>query len=77
MRVKTRLNLHRMKQLLQERGLSQYGLAKAAGLSHGHVVMLLQGRRPNPSIATVHKIAKALDVPVEELLEEDDVLATR
>jgi transcriptional regulator with XRE-family HTH domain len=38
--------------------------------------MLLQGQRQNPSIATVAKLAQALGVPIEELLEEEDGVVT-
>jgi|GEM_PF-3361312 len=77
MRVKARLNLHRVERLLKERGWSKYRLSRLAGLSYGHVIMLLQGRRPNPSIATVAKLAQAFGVPIEELLEEHDGVVAR
>jgi len=72
MRVKARLNLHKVERLLEERGWSKYRLSRLAGLSYGHVIMLLQGQRQNPSIATVAKLAQAIGVPIEELLEEEE-----
>jgi len=50
-------------------GMTQAELAKKAKLTEAYVSQLLKGKRKNPSIAVLKRIAAALDVPVTELLE--------
>jgi transcriptional regulator with XRE-family HTH domain len=52
------------------RRLSQERLAAMAGLSEDTVKSLEQGRRPNPGIITVVKVAAALGLGLDELLAE-------
>lgn len=64
----------RVRALREEAGLSQRALAKRAGLSATYVARLepRKGRRApslNPSRVAIGRLAKALDVPVGELLE--------
>jgi transcriptional regulator with XRE-family HTH domain len=58
----------RLKQLRRRRGLTQAALAFRARLSPGYVARLEIGRH-DPSLSTLRKLAKALGVPVRELLE--------
>jgi transcriptional regulator with XRE-family HTH domain len=53
----------------RERGLSLEALARLAGLSKGMLVEIEQ-RRTNPSIATLCRIANALNVGLSEILYE-------
>jgi transcriptional regulator with XRE-family HTH domain len=59
----------RLKQLRKERGLSQDGLAKAAGLSTDTVAKL---ERPNkePSWDTAVKLARALGVSLDDFRDD-------
>ena len=50
------------------RRLSQEALAKRAGISRGYLARREIGRH-DPTVTTVRKLAKALDVPVMALLE--------
>ena len=50
--------------------MSQEELARRAGMSLNGVAQLEQGERTDPHVSTLNKLAKALDVPVVELLEE-------
>ena len=52
--------------LAHRRNLSEVRLADAAGISRGHMSMILGGKR-NPSLATLEKLAVALDVPLRTL----------
>lgn len=52
------------------RDLSQPQLAEAAGVKLGTLRALEQGRIADPGVATVARLAKALDVPTEQLLTE-------
>lgn len=56
-----------------EAGLSQEGLAYAAGLSRNHIQLLERevGALPNPTLRTLYAIAEALDCRVIDLLPPD------
>ena len=51
-------------------GLSQDKLSKQAGVAYNTIVKIESGENPNPTIDTLRKIAKALDVGVDNLLKE-------
>lgn len=51
-----------------KRKLSQGDVAKILGVHRTYISGLERGRR-NPSLLTVQKIAKAMRVPVEDLLK--------
>ena len=58
--------LHRIR---ETKGLSQLALAKRAKVAQGYISQLEAGDKGNPSVATLRKLAKALNVPVTELLK--------
>ena len=61
--------LGRMIQRLREaRGMSQRELARKARVTNGYVSQLEVGDKKNPSLAVLQRLAKALGVPVTELL---------
>lgn len=49
--------------------MSQAELARKADLTEAYVSQLLNGKRKNPSLAVLKRIAKALGVTVTELVE--------
>jgi len=57
-----------IKRIRQEKGISQDRLSKLADLSLNTVVTVESGTNPNPTIETLTKIAKALDVRVDDLI---------
>ena len=57
-----------IKQIRQEKCISQDRLSKLADLSLNTVVTVESGVNPNPTIETLNKIAKALDVRVDDLI---------
>ena len=59
-----------IKRLRQEKGLSQDKLSKLADLSLNTVVKIELDDSPNPTIKTVQRIAKALEVSVDDLLKK-------
>lgn len=61
----TALRLHRY--------WTQDVLAERSGLSRGIIQALEQGVRANPRLATVLRLAKALNVPLDELIHLDDL----
>jgi transcriptional regulator with XRE-family HTH domain len=52
----------------EDRGLTQIDLAKLAKVSQAYVASLEAGSKKNPSLAVLQRLAKALGVPVTELL---------
>jgi transcriptional regulator with XRE-family HTH domain len=58
----------RIQKVRDERRLSQEVLAKRAGISRGYLARLETGRH-DPTLSTLIKIAKALQVKVGELVE--------
>jgi transcriptional regulator with XRE-family HTH domain len=57
----------KIKRYREQSGLSQQALSKKAGLSREYLARLESGQH-NPSLVTLQKLAKALGVPVTELL---------
>jgi transcriptional regulator with XRE-family HTH domain len=49
--------------------MTQGQLAKSAGVTQGYIAQLEGGTKKNPSLPTLKKLARALGVPVGELLE--------
>jgi transcriptional regulator with XRE-family HTH domain len=60
----------RIRDLREERGLTQREVARRAGLTPSGVGFIEHGQTRNPSAETVMAVARALGVPVEELLRE-------
>ncbi len=58
-----------IRKLREERGLSQKALAERAGVTDAYITMIEKGKRKNPSLAILKRLARALGVPVGELLE--------
>lgn len=58
-----------LKKLREAKGLSQQALAKKAKVTDAYIAMLETGVRKNPTVDTLKRLAKALDVPVRDLLE--------
>jgi len=59
-----------IKKYRQGKGLSQDKLSKLADLSLNTVVKIELDESPNPTIETIQRIAKALDVSVDDLLKK-------
>jgi transcriptional regulator with XRE-family HTH domain len=57
-----------IKRLRQAKGLSQRALAARVGVTAAYITMLERGKKINPSLPTLRKLAKALGVPMTELL---------
>jgi len=59
-----------IKRFRQDKGLSQDKLSKFADLSLNTVVKIELDESPNPTIETIQRIAKALEVSVDDLLKK-------
>jgi transcriptional regulator with XRE-family HTH domain len=60
--------VRRMRALREARGLTQEQLAQKAGVSVGYIARL-ETERHDPKVSTLIKLAKALRVPVTDLLK--------
>ena len=58
-----------IKKLRQAKDLSQDCLSKLADVSYNSIIKLETGGITNPTIETLQKIAKALDVSVDDLIK--------
>jgi ribosome-binding protein aMBF1 (putative translation factor) len=59
----------------RQAGLSQHALARAAGVDESLIRWLQQGRKANPRIDTLQKLAGALGLTLRELTESAEVRA--
>ena len=59
-----------IKRYRQDKGLSQDKLSKLADLSLNTVVKIELDESPNPTIETIQRIVKALEVSVDDLLKK-------
>lgn len=57
-----------IRKLREEKKLSQEKLARLADVSNNTIVNIEAGKQKNPTIETLKKIAKALEVNVDELI---------
>lgn len=58
-----------LKALREAKGFSQVELAARAKVERTYIVKLESGDKKNPSLAILQRLARALGVPVAELLE--------
>ncbi|MCC7543694.1 helix-turn-helix transcriptional regulator [bacterium] len=61
---------NKVKKLREKLGLSQERLARLADVSTNTIINIESGKQTNPTISTIKKIAKALNVSVDELLRK-------
>lgn len=66
---KRHTNGYKVKQLREQRGLTQTAIAQRARISSGWLREIEQGRT-QPSNVVLHRIANALGVAVEEISDE-------
>jgi DNA-binding XRE family transcriptional regulator len=58
-----------IQQMRESKGLTQRDLAARAKVTPGYIAQIELGKKKNPSLDVLKRIAKALGVPVTELLE--------
>lgn len=58
-----------IKKLREKQGLSQEKLARLADVSNNTIVNIEAGKQKNPTIDTLKKIAKALEIGVDDLIK--------
>jgi DNA-binding XRE family transcriptional regulator len=57
-----------LKQRREEKGMTQAALAEKVGVGQTYIAKLESGDKKNPTLDLLKKLAKALGVPVTELL---------
>ena len=57
-----------LKKIREKKGLSQDRLAKLADVANNTIIKIEQGENANPTLDTLKKVAKALDVSVDDLI---------
>lgn len=60
-----------VQELLEKSKKSRYQIAKDSGLSEGLLCDIVKGRKKGISLITAYKLAKALDVKLDELIKDD------
>ncbi len=58
-----------LKELRERRDMTQDDLSKRAKIARSYIALLEAGHKKNPSLDILRKLARALGVPVTELLE--------
>jgi len=58
-----------VKRLREKTGLSQEKLARLADVSNNTIINIEAGKQDNPTIETLKKIAKVLNMPIEDLIK--------
>ena len=61
-------HMKNLKKLREKKGLSQDRLAKLADVANNTIIKIEQGENANPTLDTLKKVAKALDVSVDDLI---------
>lgn len=59
----------KIKQLREKLGLSQEKLARQADVSNNTIINIEAGRQKNPTIETLGRIAKVLNVTIDNLIQ--------
>jgi transcriptional regulator with XRE-family HTH domain len=57
------------KKLREAKGLSQEKLARLADVANNTLIKMESGENQNPTLDTLKKVAKALDVSVDDLIK--------
>lgn len=60
----------KLRQLRKEQNITQEELAEKVGLDPRTVLEIEAGKRENPTVKTLNKIAEALGVKLSEILED-------
>ena len=57
-----------LRKLREEKGLSQEKLARLSDVANNTIIKIEGGKNQNPTLDTLKKISKALDVSVDDLI---------
>ena len=71
------MNPDNLKRARKALGLTQTELAEKSGVSRGHLSQIEAGRKPNVGPIVLTKLAKALNVEIEYLMDYEDPVVAR
>jgi len=57
-----------LRKLREQKGLTQEKLARLADVSNNTVIKIEAGKNENPTLDTLKKLAKVLDISVDDLI---------
>ncbi len=57
-----------LRKLREQKGLTQEKLARLADVSNNTVIKIEAGKNQNPTLETLKRLAKALDITVDDLI---------
>lgn len=58
-----------IKSIIDKKNITMYKLAKESGISKSYVWEIVQGKKRNPSVETIKKIAIVLDTTIDKLID--------
>jgi len=58
-----------LRKIREKKGLSQERLARLADVANNTVIKIEAGKNQNPTLDTLQKLSKALDVSVDDLIK--------
>ena len=58
-----------IKRLREAKGLSQEKLARLADVANNTLIKMESGKNKNPTLETLKKVAKALEISVDDLIK--------
>lgn len=59
----------KLRKMREAKGLSQEKLARMADVANNTIIKIETGKNQNPTLDTLKKIAKALEVSVDDLIQ--------
>ena len=62
------MNIERLLEILKEKHITRYRLAKLSGISESAIARLINEKNKDAKISTVKAIAKALQVDINEII---------
>ncbi len=65
------MNIKRIQDIMNQKNMSIYRLSKITGLSQGSLSMMMNGKLKKITIQTAIKIANALDVSLDEIVDRN------
>lgn len=61
-----------LREIADDKGIRQADICRATGLSDAHVSQLFSGKIRDPKASVIYKIARAMGVTVDDLLDLAD-----
>ena len=58
-----------LRKVREKKGLSQERLARLADVANNTIIKIEAGKNQNPTLDTLQKISKALDISVDDLIK--------